>query len=303
MPPVHLNFGKFAQFLLKFRLGGVGILLLLIGLIYLLDLESVIEATTKPLDDVLSKLGIGPHRFGLGCAAVGAILVLIYSFLKLTDLNRSHLSGVYKSAVLYDFESIDRILRTVLRLNENDLKASRIRYESISENHSRIALCNVVLDRIMQATFRNKGSRFSFYSSGTLESELLLHLSFNQLGRERKFVFEGFGIVKDRIQSGRVAECALVLPVSPEVATHNQLSISGVLDRLKLLWAGRLVSIEMHQLIDPFNRHPEYRILLQFRINRSLSGWRLSEGVFSVWDAAESCFRPAGSTNDINITS
>jgi hypothetical protein len=304
MPPVHFGFDKIVRFLWQFRLGGIGVVLLLIGLIYLLDLENGMATFTQPLDQGLAKLGISSSRFGIGCAFAGAVLILVYSFIQLTDLNRSHLSGVYKSAVLYDFNSVDRIIRTVLKFSDEDLDASRIKYASRSENEGKIASCNARIDQIMISTLRDlPRGKFAFYSSGTLESELLLHLSFNRLGRESRFEFEGFGIVKDRIRSGRIAECALVLPASPEAASHNFLSIRGIVDRFKLVWAGRVVSIEMHQLIDPFNRHPEYRLLLQFRISRSLSGWKLSEGVFSIWDPTETCFRPAGSTNDLTITS
>jgi hypothetical protein len=277
---------------------GIGVALILLGLAYLLNLQSDLDKYI-PIDNIINRLGIDHRVLTYWTLFLGLAAISVDMFLYSTDLGKSQLSGEYFSKISYGTKEINRIIREQ-RLVEvaagEDLEIDPRREQLMREIDKR------VVETITASRF-DKNRYGEFYQRlSDLETELRLHISFKpSASRKSVFNFDGFGVIIDK-HRGTESKCGIVVASSAH-GRHNHLEISGIGDRAKLLWDGKVVSIELQQLIDPFQRFEEFRILLKFRIRRHLlSGWSISEGVYFIWDKETKTFHPNGYTYDIAIS-
>jgi hypothetical protein len=274
---------------------GIGVALILLGLAYLLNLQSDLDKYI-PIDNIVNRLEIDHRSLSYWTLSLGLIAISMDIFLHSTDLRKSQLNGEYSSKINYDPKEINRIIREQ-RLSDDaadvDLKIDPRREELMR-----------AIDRVVVETIRFDKQRYEqFYQRFfNLETSLRLYISFKPAARRKSvFNFDGFGVIIDKYR-GTESKCGIVVASSAH-GRHNHLEIEGIADRADLLWNGKVVSIELQQLIDPFRIFPELRILLKFRIRRHLlSGWSISEGVFFIWDKDAETFHPNGYTYDIAIS-
>jgi hypothetical protein len=199
---------------------------------------------------------------------------------------------------------VERVFKDELGLDlRSDTAIEQLPFASYND---RIMACMARLDEKMNSTLKlgkRQPARFyqDFNASG-FTTQIELFMTFEPIPRSRhSFEFKGFGIIEDQHQSGRTSRCALVVPETAMSASHNVFRINGLKDRFELLKRGKLVSIEMHQLIDPFNKFPDYLILLKFRVQRRIGGWHISEGLYFVWDSSVLRFLPSGCTANLSV--
>jgi hypothetical protein len=197
-----------------------------------------------------------------------------------------------------------RIFNDELRLSNADDCIQQIPYPEFERD---LEVCLKRLDTIQASALRLSKKNSRFYQDigvSGFNTRISLSMSFEPVGEKRNsFCFRGFGIVTDKNQKNDTSQCALVVPQTTMDAKHNVLRIEGLSDRFQLLRHGKIVSIEIHQLIDPFNEHPAYRILLKFKIRKKLlSGWHISEGLFFMWEPELRKFLPSGCTSDLSIS-
>jgi hypothetical protein len=242
--------------------------------------------------------------FGAVILSIGIVSTSASLFFSLTDLRKSQFTGLYKSSLAYSVSDLERIYKDELLLTDSpDPIIQPLPVDTYSTQITKFA---ERLDEKLNTTLkfgRRQSLRFyrDFNASG-FTTQIELFMNFQPVPTSRDtFVFKGFGIIEDRHQTGLVARCALVVPETPMSANHNIFKIRGVRDRLELMTKGRLVSVEIHQLIDPFNKFPDYLILLKFRIKRRIVGWQISEGLYFVWDTSAARFLPSGCTANLSI--
>jgi hypothetical protein len=276
-----------------------------LGAVYIFDLEVALQTWTSPLDTFLKSRGISTYDFGAIMACLGIGVLCISFFLTSTDLKKSRLTGRYHSSLGYQPSVIMRVMQESLALTKQELEKSQIVEVDPNTFDADLAACMRGLDELMLRTLRLDPVRFSrFYQdTSNIQTELSLFLAFDPVkNSDGYFEFTGFGTVTDKVR-GRISECALVTPISKISEMHNRVRVKGIRHRLALWQKGIVVSIEIQQLIDPFNQHPELRILLVFRLQRRLDGWKLSEGLFLMWDKKRGKFLPTGWTHDLSAVS
>lgn len=301
-----VDLSSIAKFVLRYPALGLSVFLLALGFVYLFNLEHFLIVVTGPIDQLLVATGIDLHIFGSVSLGAGALLGSVYIFFALTDLQKSHLSGLYYSSVTYNYSDIVRIIRTELCLSERELKQANVYSIDSPDHDDQVVRCMTNLDKAVTKSVKLGRGRKPLHLFGgvkdNLETSLSLHVDFSQPDKSNpNFVFKGFGIIVDKYGSV-TSECGLVMPVSKFIASNNILQVRGLRQRWQLIRTGIVASIEMQQIIDPFEKHPEFRFMLKFKIKRALWGWKVSEGVYFTWDIELRQFVATACTGDIAIS-
>jgi hypothetical protein len=297
-------FDKLLKGVAKWRpLLGLGIALVAVGLAYLLHFQSDLDRYV-PIDTYVNRLQFNQFWFGLSCLITGSLVCVVETFLYMTDLNRSPLSGEYYSELSYDGNEMNRVISGVLgpthAADQSLAKDSNgaLRFDPVINAALMKRLDSELVGRLK---FGPRWDRSFYEDFSNLRTELRMFISFKSDSQNSTvFEFDGFGIITDKDRHGREANCAVVIHKSAN-AMHNYLRISSLWQRAKLLISGAVVTLEMQQLIDPFSRLSRFRFLLKFCVRRRLLRWDISEGIFFLWNPETETFFPSNCAHNISI--